>query len=54
MLDNESSATTDLERLGNCSRRARPRAVGSGRLYIGFRGILNPVVASIRHLTYIY
>ena len=38
-------------RLGN--RNRRPRAARSGRLYIGSRGALNPVVASIRRLTYI-
>ena len=39
-------------RLGN--RNRRPRAVRLGHLYVGFRGVLNPVVASIRCLTYIY
>ena len=40
----------DLERLDN--RNKRPRATRSERLYIGSRGTLNPVVASIRRLTY--
>ena len=40
----------DLERLRN--RNRRPCAARSGRLYTGFCGILNPVVALIRRLTY--
>ena len=36
--------------LGN--RNRRPRALRSGRLYIGSRGEINPVETSIRRLTY--
>ena len=41
----------DLFHLGN--RNRRPRALRSGRLYIGSRGEINPVDTSIHRLTYI-
>ena len=37
----DSRCLRDLDHLGN--RNRRPRAARSGRLYIGFRGDLNPV-----------
>ena len=40
----DSRCLQDLDHLGN--RNRRPRAARSGRLYIGFRGDLNPVDTS--------
>ena len=40
----DSRCLRDLDHLGN--RNRRPRAARSGRLYIGFRGDLNPVDTS--------
>jgi len=50
-LDDESSVSTGFRSPWKPNRR--PRASRSGRLYIGFRGDLNPVDTSIRRLTYI-
>ena len=36
------------------TQNRRPHTVRSGHLYISSRGALNPVVASIRRLTYLY
>ena len=40
----DSRCLRDLDHLGN--RNRRPRAARSGRLYIGFRGDLNPIDTS--------